>query len=149
MDYKGYIGREKVAELQREIQEKGFQADPIVAHSLDTPVYGLNLTILWPLPLLGIYQNLIKALAHLDDSVYVYPLSQTHVNLITLVSFKMHQAPSPQELKRLKKLIGPLTELFYRYFFEQFNGNLTKCNVQILPTVMVSRGAFGSIINKS
>jgi hypothetical protein len=54
------------------------------------------------------------AIEALDPGVYVYPFTQTHVTLATLVSFKEHLSPSPAEGERIRGLAAPVASVLDR-----------------------------------
>jgi len=95
---------EEQRSLRAQIAAQGFQTDPLAAS--DTPSWGLNLACGWPLPVdPGAYQQLAAGLAALDPGLVVYPHVQTHITLLTLVSFKEHLAPSPERQRALEEVI--------------------------------------------
>ena len=78
--------------LRAEIIACGFERDSFLNCMLGSNVYGLNITIAWPLPsqYRTAYEEMAQHVAALDRGLYVYPFAQTHVTVITAVSFK-HQ----------------------------------------------------------
>jgi len=88
-----------------------FQADPFVAG--DWPrTFGLNLAVGWPLPVEPrAYQALADGLAALDPGLFVYPCAQTHITVLTLVSFKEHVEPAPEEQRALEALVPLVKEV--------------------------------------
>jgi hypothetical protein len=84
----------------------GFEVDPFVAEPWPR-TWGLNLALGWPLPVdVAAYQELAGGLAALDPGLFVYPHAQTHVTVVTLVSFKEHVEPSAEEVRELERLIA-------------------------------------------
>jgi hypothetical protein len=99
------ISEEERRSLRAEIAAHGFEADPLVAGDW-VPTWGLNLALGWPLPVdRGAYQALAGELAALDPGLFVYPHAQTHVTVLTLISFKEHLHPPPAEIRDLEALI--------------------------------------------
>lgn len=87
-----------------------FEADPFLIDGPWVRTWGLNLAVAWPLPVDGArYRALAEGLAALDPALYVYPQAQSHITVLTLVSFKEHVAPSPEEARALAELI-PVVE---------------------------------------
>jgi hypothetical protein len=103
---------EERAALRQEIAAHGFEADPFVAVEPWARTWGLNLAVAWPLPVdRGAYQGLAEGLAALDPGLFVYPQAQTHITVLTLVSFKEHVEPSGEELRPLAALIPIVNEV--------------------------------------
>jgi len=100
------LGEDERAALRQEIAAHGLEADPFVVDGPRVPTWGLNLAVGWPLPVdRGAYGALAGGLAALDPGLYVYPHAQTHVTVLTLVSFKEHVSPSAAEIAGLAALI--------------------------------------------
>jgi hypothetical protein len=105
------LGDEERAALRQEIERDGFEADPFVVEGEWVPTWGLNLAIGWPLPLdRRLYEAMADGLRALDPGLFVYPYAQTHITVLTLVSFKEHVAPSPGEMRGLETLIPVVRE---------------------------------------
>jgi hypothetical protein len=87
---------------------RGFDPDPFIATGRWAPVWGLNLALAWPLPepARHAYVSAAAELASLEPALFVYPHHQTHVTVLTLVSFKEHLQPTPAQLETLEAL-GP------------------------------------------
>jgi hypothetical protein len=100
------LGDQERAALRREIAAHGLEADPFVVDGPWVPTWGLNLAVGWPLPVdRPAYRALAGGLAALDPALYVYPHPQTHVTVLTLVSFKDHVDPSAPQIAALEALI--------------------------------------------
>ena len=101
-----FLGDDERRALRAEIAGHGLEADPFVVPGPWVRTWGLNLAVGWPLPVdLATYDRLAGELAALDPGVFVYPHRQTHVTVLTLVSFKEHVEPSPAETRALEDLI--------------------------------------------
>jgi hypothetical protein len=90
-----------------------FMADRFLADDPDCPVFGLNLACAWPFPraVEKQYRALAESLAGLDPGVYVYPLWETHVTIMTFLNFTLAQRPSAERLQELQSYIGPISAL--------------------------------------
>jgi hypothetical protein len=85
---------DKISQTKRElfykqIKEAGFIKDELVGKEIGKPVYGVNITCGWPLPveIKPAYEILYRKLNELDG-VYIYPYSQTHITILTIINFK-------------------------------------------------------------
>jgi hypothetical protein len=95
-----------------------FEPDAFLSMGNDErPVCGLDITIAWPLPIgcPGIYEKFAEKVSQLDAGVYVYPLKQTHVTVLTAVNFKCELDPSESRVRIIedaaKMLAGSLEAL--------------------------------------
>jgi hypothetical protein len=79
----------KREKFYQDIESQGFIIDNLLGSALDLPVYGLNIACAWPLPI-QIKDNYEQLYSSLNDlsGVYVYPYSQTHITIVTIVNFK-------------------------------------------------------------
>jgi hypothetical protein len=59
----------------------------------------------------GAYERLAASLAALDPHLFVYPYPQTHVTVLTLVSFKEHVEPSPEEVGAVETVVPLVAEI--------------------------------------
>jgi len=101
-----FLGDDERRALRAEIAAHGLEADPFVVPNPWVRTWGLNLAVGWPLPVdLPAYDRLAGELAALDPGLFVYPHRQTHVTVLTLVSFKEHVEPSLAETRALVDLI--------------------------------------------
>ena len=76
-------------------------------------MFGFNLACAYPFPpsAARIYRPIAERLARLDPAVYVYPDWETHVTIVTFVSFYPHGHTEPERLAQLQSLIEPVREL--------------------------------------
>ena len=90
-----------------------FVPDEFLANDPDCPVFGLNLACAYPFPanVADNYNAMASRLAALDDGVYIYPVWETHVTIITFLSFRLHPRPSAEVLASLHACIDPITRL--------------------------------------
>jgi hypothetical protein len=98
---------------RREILERGFVVDALLAADPDRPVFGFNLACAYPFPAPAarFYRPIAERLAALDPAVHVYPEWETHVTIVTFVSFYLHARVEPERLAQLQSLINPVREL--------------------------------------
>jgi hypothetical protein len=107
----GFLGDEERSTLRQEIAAGGFEIDPFVVSGPWVRTWGLNLAVGWPLPVdRAAYQELAEGAAALDPGLFVYPQAQTHITVLTLVSFKEHVEPSAEETRALTALVPPAIE---------------------------------------
>ena len=87
-----------------------FTADEFLAKEPDCPVFGLNLACAYPFPATAEtpYTTLAARLAELDKGVYVYPLWETHITIMTFLIFCLHQRLSGERLGELRSCICPV-----------------------------------------
>jgi hypothetical protein len=105
------LSDEELAALRQEIATHGFEADPFVVEGEWVPTWGLNLAVGWPvLADRWRYEAMTEGLQALDPGLFVYPHRQTHITVLTLVSFKEHVQPSPEEVRALATLIPVVRE---------------------------------------
>jgi hypothetical protein len=102
-----------ILEARREILEHGLVVDALLASDPDAPVFGFNLACAYPFPAPAarLYRPIAERLAALDPAVYVYPEWETHVTIVTFVSFSLHWRVEPERLAQLQSLIHPVSEL--------------------------------------
>ncbi len=93
-------------------------ADVFLAADADVPVFGFNLACAYPFAGAAAqwYQAVARRLAALDPAVYVYPEWETHVTLVTFVSFSLHPRPDPERLARLQALLPRVLGILRRLF---------------------------------
>jgi hypothetical protein len=131
-----FIGDAEVRALREEIVADGFEADQFIASGTWPPTWGLNLAVGWPLAVAG-YDELADALANLDEGLFVYPRSQTHVTVLTLVSFKEHVAPDADEVRALETLIPLVNEAV-----APLARGLSPFSLEVGPPVLSRRAVF-------
>lgn len=92
--------------------------DQLLAEDPDCPVFGVNLACSYPFPdsvEVG-YAELVHRAAKLMPYVYVYPIWQTHITIMTLINFTLSKRPRSARVRRLKsladRLIVTLEQLF-------------------------------------
>jgi hypothetical protein len=101
-----FLGDDERRALRAEIAAHGLEADPFVVPGPWVRTWGLNLAVGWPLPVdPAAYHRRAGELAALDPGLFVYPHRQTHVTVLTLVSFKEHVEPSLEQTRALEDLI--------------------------------------------
>lgn len=84
-----------------------FEIDDLLASSPDVHTFGFNLTCAWPFPspLAEIYSEFSESVRKLDRALYIYPLSQTHITIMTLVNFKDTVGLDSSQQKNFESLI--------------------------------------------
>lgn len=88
-----------------------FQTDEFLSAGDDErPVCGLDITVAWPLPIepRAVYDEFAKKIAQLDAGVYVYPLAQTHITVLTAINFKSEIDPSQSRVSIIEESAGRL-----------------------------------------
>jgi hypothetical protein len=102
-----------VLDARREILAHGIVVDALLGEEPDRPVFGFNLACAYPFPaaVARHYHPIAERLAALDPGVYVYPAWETHVTIVTFVSFYLHERLEPERLAPLQSLINPVREL--------------------------------------
>jgi hypothetical protein len=83
----------------------GFERDPLASEHADRRHYGLNITIAWPLPreLERTYGEFERHVRALDPGLYVYPFANTHITVVTAVSFKKYPEPSVEQIRDIDR----------------------------------------------
>lgn len=137
-----YFSRKELDEEYEKIFKSGFEPDAFLSTQPDLPVYGLNLAIGWPFPelLKNYYTKLSRALAALGPDVYVYPYSQTHITIMTLVNFKKNQRAEQEFKKLVPKIINLISIELSLLNFQTFK-------IDIGPPVLLKRAAILPILN--
>ena len=104
--------------LRQEIEADGFVPDDFLPDDPDCPVFGINLACARPFPETAAtsYNAIAAPLSALDEAAYVYPLWQTHVTMITFISFIRHRRPAPERIEDLKTLVDPIAALLKSIF---------------------------------
>lgn len=102
-----------IIDSRREILEHGLLEDEILAADPDGPVFGFNLACAYPFPesAAQAYRCIAERLAALGPSVDVYPQRQTHITIMTFVSFRLHRRVEANRLAQLQSLIKPVCDL--------------------------------------
>jgi hypothetical protein len=98
---------------REEILQQGFVVDEFLATDADCPVFGVNLACAYPFPAgtHEAYALLASQLQGLDGGVYVYPLWETHVTIMTFINFSRWRRPSEERVGELRALLGPIGEM--------------------------------------
>lgn len=135
------ITQEKKAMFYKDIQESGFIKDELVLREeMNKEVYGVNITCAWPLPVevKEAYECLYEKLRELEG-VYVYPYSQTHITILTIINFKKRINQPRQYLDNgtLKLLTGKIKQILKQ----------TPIQILIDAPVLVRSAAFLPIYN--
>jgi hypothetical protein len=101
------------SDARREILAHGIMVDALLAEEPDRPVFGFNLACAYPFPASAAqcYRPIAERLAALDPAVHVYPAGETHVTIVTFVSFYLHARLEAERLTQLQSLINPVCEL--------------------------------------
>ena len=122
-----------------------FQADELLAGNYDDcPVCGLNITAGWPLPIESSYRDLARLMSDLDPGVFVYPFEQTHITVLTAVSFRRQMNPTPSDVRLVEEAAESLGE-----FVQRLGRGLGPFVIDVGSPVLSSRAAFLSISNPS
>jgi hypothetical protein len=100
-------------DTRREILEQGVVVDALLAADASGPVFGFNLACAYPFPepAARFYRPIAERLASLDPAVHVYPVWETHVTIVTFVSFMLHMRVEAERLAQLQSLLNPVREL--------------------------------------
>jgi hypothetical protein len=88
-----------------------FEADEFLSTGDDCRrVCGLDITVAWPLPIdpPAIYEEFATRVSELDAGVYVYPLAQTHITVLTAINFKSEIDPSQSRVSFIEEAAGRL-----------------------------------------
>ena len=111
---------------------------------LGSNVYGLNITIAWPLPsqYRTAYEEMAQHVAALDRGLYVYPFAQTHVTVITAVSFKHQINPCAGVIRLITDAAERLGD-----FVRLTTHSITPFVIDIAPPVLTRNAAFLPIFN--
>ena len=143
-----YLNEQKYRLFQNEIKEKGFKKDKYLSADPDCSMYGINLAFGWPLPseYKKTYEGLVYKLHKIEPNTYIYPYSQTHITVLTIVDFKAHLDPSVEELRELKKMntdiIEQLTDMFDNLKLKPFL-------IDVGPPILSRKAAFLPILNET
>lgn len=132
--------QERRALLYDEIHRDDFIEDDFLV-DLNQGVYGVNITCGFPLPLqYQVYEKLYQSLQSLDG-VYVYPLLQTHITVMTIINFKQNLDSPILKLnsEHLEKLTSAIKPIIKKGKFDIF----------IDSPVLVRSAAFLPIYNPS
>ncbi len=133
---------------RQEIEQHGFITDEFLATDPDCPVFGINLACAYPFPASAepAYTDLADRLAKLDDGVYVYPMWETHVTLITFINFSRHKRPSPQQVGELGSLVPPVLELL-RFIID--SKKLGAFQIELSPPILSRKAGILPVSNPS
>jgi hypothetical protein len=107
-----YFDKKELSVNYESVRKEGFQIDLFLPHKKNSPVFGMNLAMAWPLPssLKKAYKNLFIQLSTFSPIVYAYPYEQTHITILTLLNFKKHTKPSWND-KKISKYIPEILEI--------------------------------------
>jgi hypothetical protein len=121
-----------------------FVADRFLSDEPDCPVFGLNLACAWPFPAAGErpYRALAESLMNLDDAVYVYPVWETHITIMTFLNFALFQRPAAKELQELRHYIEPILALLDCKGIPPFT-------LEFQPPILTAKAAILPISNPS
>lgn len=141
-----YISKETWSILRQEIIDNGVEEDDILQVSPESPVFGMNLAIGWPLPsiLKQPYERTAQALSRLDSGLYVYPYRQTHVTVMTLVNFKYHPHPSDEEVHGFLQIIPMIISRIGLLL-----SSVKPFIIDVGPPVLSRRAGFLPILNRT
>ncbi len=137
-----------LASQRREIEEQGFITDGFLATDPDCPVFGINLACAYPFPA-GVeasYLAMAGRLAELDEAVYVYPVWETHVTIVTFLNFSLHQRPSLERLEELRSCASPIMEVLQSLFDKE---GIEPFRLEFGPPVLTRKAAILPIANPS
>lgn len=106
-------------EVDADVLAHGVECDPLLAMAPDRPVFGLNVACAWPFPdpVRAAYACWAESLAQVPG-LHVYRPSDTHITLVTLISFLRHQDPSPVLRAELESLAAAAIDLVRRVWNE-------------------------------
>ncbi len=143
-----YFNKQKLRPLQNEIREKGFKKDIYLSVDPACSVYGINLAFGWPLPseYKKTYEELAYKLQKIEPNTYIYPYSQTHITVLTIVNFKAHLDPSVEELRELRKINTDIIEQLADMFE---NLKLKPFIIDVGPPILSRKAAFLPILNET
>jgi hypothetical protein len=139
---------EYFARQRQEIKEQGLITDGFLATEPDCPVFGINLACAHPFPAMAeaSYLAMAARLAELDEGVYVYPIWQTHITIMTFLNFSLHRRPSAEQLEELRSWIDPVIEVLRSVFdTEQFE----PFRLEFQPPVLTRKAALLPVANPS
>lgn len=133
---------------RREIEEQGFITDELLATDADCPVFGINLACAYPFPtsVEGPYAAMAARLAKLDDGVYVYPIWETHITIVTFLNFSLHRRPAPERLEELRSCIGPIGALMRSLFDTEA---IDAFRLEFQPPVLLRKAVILPVTNPS
>jgi hypothetical protein len=133
---------------RQEIEEHGFITDEFLANDPDCPVFGINLACAYPFPpsVESAYAALAARLAGLDEGAYVYPLWETHVTLITFLSFSRHRQPTPEQLEEMRSLFRSIREML-NYVFD--NEQIHPFEIELGPPALSRKAGILPVANPS
>ncbi len=136
------------ASQRREIEEQGFITDELLATDPDGPVFGINLACAYPFPasVEASYTAMASGLAKLDEGVYVYPIWETHITIVTFLNFSLHRRPSPQHLEELRSCIAPVNEVMQSLFDTEA---IKPFRLEFQPPVLLRKAAILPVANPS
>jgi len=139
---------EYFANQRREIEEQGFITDELLATDPDCPVFGINLACAYPFSasMEASYLALAAELAKLDEGVYVYPIWETHITIVTFLNFSLHRRPSPQLLEELRSWIGAISEVMRSLFDTE---RIEPFRLEFQPPVLLRKAVILPVANPS
>lgn len=136
------FGPAQRAAIRAEVLRDGLLADKFLSGEPDVPTFGLNLACAWPFPEAwrAGYERLAQRLGALGDWLYVYPLANTHVTLVTLVSFARHIRPIPETVHSLEARVPEIIAALSPLLAGDSRDGLKSFQLQPEPPVL-ARGA--------
>ncbi len=139
-----YWDTDSLSKTRTEILKLGFEEDRFLKDGLEFPVYGLNVTLTWPLPncFRSSYEDLKSQLALLDDGLYLYPFEQTHITLVTAVHFQAQLNPPPDKVHEIHTASEMLGN-----FIAAATQETRPFTIHIGPPVIARKAAFLPILN--
>jgi hypothetical protein len=128
-----------VTSLRDEIARIGFRPDPLAAEHADRRHHGLNITIAWPLPqaLEPAYREFERRVGALDRSLYVYPFANTHITVVTAVSFKSFADPTEAQVRDIDRAADELGA-----FLAENTSDLRAFSLEAGTPVLASAAAY-------
>lgn len=134
--------------LRQEIEAHGFVTDEFFPNDPDCPVFGVNLACAHPFAqkVAPAYNAMASRLSALDKGVYVYPLWQTHVTIMTFVNFSRYKRPTPEKVEELKTFINPITALIKSVID---NNKIGPFELEVRPPVLSRKAAILPVNNAS
>lgn len=145
IDESDWFSVPQLLQMRREVLEKGVVADEFLPDDADSPVFGFNVACAYPFPesVTQPYKELASKLSGLGPAVYVYPLWETHVTIMTFVNFSRHKRPSSGSVEALRSLVAPVTEILQcvlesasiKSFTLQFHAPVLSRKAAVLPVL--------------
>ncbi len=143
-DAEPFVDTGRLRLLQTEILESGFERDALLEEMRVVPTCGLNVALAWPLPhfLKPAYEDLALRICQLGAAAYVYPFAQTHITLVTAVSFRQNLNPGPEAIARVAEASKELGN-----FVAAATRGMRPFTISVGPPVLARRAAFLPMLN--